>query len=465
MKIIKGDHYTSNKNTVTPDPAFYGTLTVDIKVNDGQTDSPVFPLKIDVKKNEAPANIPPVITGQSSIKIHSDESITVQFSHLKVQDPDNDYPEDFSLNVLSGPNYSLEGKKVTPSSGFTGTLAVPVTVHDGIASSPPFSLKINVEKPATLKITGQRSMITNEDSAIAIMPADLIVDDPQKTYPANYFVMIKEGNNYSAHENLLQPARDYFGTLTVPVQVSNGKQTSAVFEMSIEVSPVNDRPTIALDSSTIRYEGEMLTITPNVVISDVDDTTLLQAVISFAPEYYQAGHDVLSFEGSEFLSGFFDQEAGVLVIANQRPLADYQSTLRSIRYQFRSEGDTLPSNPTRLIRIRVSDGKDFSEEYEKTITLLENVDLFIPTGFTPNNDNANDTWVITPLDDTDSFDDAILRIYNKHGVQLFEATGFQHSWDGRINGDVLPADTYFYTIELNTAFERKLYKGVVTILR
>jgi predicted enzyme involved in methoxymalonyl-ACP biosynthesis len=40
--------------------------------------------------------------------------------------------------------------------------------------------------------------------------------------------------------------------------------------------------------------------------------------------------------------------------------------------------------------------------------------------------------------------------------------GFEQ-WDGVWNGETLPSDTYFYTIELN--YNKVRYKGTVTILR
>jgi gliding motility-associated-like protein len=95
----------------------------------------------------------------------------------------------------------------------------------------------------------------------------------------------------------------------------------------------------------------------------------------------------------------------------------------------------------------------------------EAVALDIPGGFTPNGDGTNDTWNIRSMLGNDSFNNALLRIYNKKGTLVFEATGLDQEWDGRMNGTLLPADSYFYTIDLNGAYAKTRYQGIITILR
>jgi gliding motility-associated-like protein len=48
---------------------------------------------------------------------------------------------------------------------------------------------------------------------------------------------------------------------------------------------------------------------------------------------------------------------------------------------------------------------------------------------------------------------------------MFETIGFDKEWDGRYNGELLPPDTYYYTIDLNLTYINTNYKGIVTILR
>mgnify|MGYP003684750529 FL=1 len=84
----------------------------------------------------------------------------------------------------------------------------------------------------------------------------------------------------------------------------------------------------------------------------------------------------------------------------------------------------------------------------------------IPSGFTPNNDNIHDEWVIYGLN---NFPDVIVKIYNRWGQELFSSSGYPMPWDGKYNGVDLPTATYYYVIELNES--DKVFNGTVTIKR
>ena len=86
-----------------------------------------------------------------------------------------------------------------------------------------------------------------------------------------------------------------------------------------------------------------------------------------------------------------------------------------------------------------------------------------PTAFTPNGDNANDTWHVQLLN-KDKLDQAIIKVYNKRGLLLYQANGFEKDWDATFNGERLPVDTYFYTIDIKLPYGRQTYTGVVTVL-
>jgi gliding motility-associated-like protein len=116
--------------------------------------------------------------------------------------------------------------------------------------------------------------------------------------------------------------------------------------------------------------------------------------------------------------------------------------------------------------LKVNDGKSDSEIVERNLVYGEAAAaLDIPTGFTPNGDLANDTWKIIPLKSEEQYAEALIKIYNKDGILVYESVGFETEWDGRLNGEPLPADTYFYTIDLNTSTTAGFLKGLVTILR
>ncbi len=100
-------------------------------------------IPIDVKASST-TNQAPVITSQASLSTVKDTALTLTLSNLTVSDPDNVYPADFTLNVQTGTNYTIVGTTITPATGFTGTLTVPVTVNDGNANSAVFNLTVSV---------------------------------------------------------------------------------------------------------------------------------------------------------------------------------------------------------------------------------------------------------------------------------------------------------------------------------
>src|SRR5690606_9627877 len=107
-----------------------------VTVSDGTSSSAPFPLQIQVN----PINDVPQITGQQSITIAEVQPVAINLSLLTVFDPDNDYPDDFTIAILSGPNYSITGNTVVPVPNFSGTLLVRVFVNDGVANSAIYNL-------------------------------------------------------------------------------------------------------------------------------------------------------------------------------------------------------------------------------------------------------------------------------------------------------------------------------------
>ncbi len=88
--------------------------------------------------------VPPEIVGQSAVNVNEDSSLTIDIRSLKVVDPDNNFPNDFTLEVGNGDNYSRSNQTITPTQNFNGALSVPVRVFDGTSFSNQFSLVVDV---------------------------------------------------------------------------------------------------------------------------------------------------------------------------------------------------------------------------------------------------------------------------------------------------------------------------------
>lgn len=87
-----------------------------------------------------------------------------------------------------------------------------------------------------------------------------------------------------------------------------------------------------------------------------------------------------------------------------------------------------------------------------------------PNVITPNGDNINDTFAVPCLLDTDRFPGSQVIIFNRWGDEVFRSsTPYRNNWDGRFNGQNLPADTYFYVINFGDNEPRQT--GFVMIQR
>jgi gliding motility-associated-like protein len=463
LKVSGGPNYTvTNGTTIRPSTNFQGLLAVKVTVNDGQAESDPFDLMISVS---APvANVAPVITGQQELTTFKNTAVTLRLTHLIVVDPDDPYPGDFKLIILPGQNYTVSGSAIKPANGFTGTLTATVRVNDGTDPSQPFNLIITVVEKDELRVIGQDELIIGEDSTLAVTLDLLHVNDPSGKYPAGFSVVVDAGANYTVNGSSVTPGLNFSGTLEIPVSVKNATSTSNVFKMIILVTPENDAPLfITFSKEPINFGGDgAIVLAPEAVAADPDNEVLAYAEVFIDQADFSSGKDFLGVISEGNVRSVFDPNTGILVLLGQSTIADYQDLIRRVQYQYIS--DTLPSVRTRRIHFRLNDGQDFSEIYTKVISLGETIVLDIPNVFSPNDDNANDSWVISRQSQSDRTS-VTVRVYDKRGGLVFESYSLDDPWDGRYNGENLPTDTYFYTIEIRSQANSTMKKGVVTILR
>lgn len=100
------------------------------------------------------------------------------------------------------------------------------------------------------------------------------------------------------------------------------------------------------------------------------------------------------------------------------------------------------------------------EVHDLIAVFTENADcIIIPTAISPNDDGANDTWVIQGLD---LYPEAEVEVYNRWGTLLYQSSNYQHDWGGTYEGNPLPAAVYYYVVKIS---EDEVYTGSITVLR
>ncbi len=268
-----GFNYLVEGSTVVPLKDFVGTLKVNLRVSDGIALSDLFSIDIEV----TPVNDPPVITGTSVTGMDKNTSLEIVTNQLEVEDVDNTYPDDFTITVLDGVNYTLNGNTITPVQDFLGDLTISVKVNDGTADSEPYDFTIQVEEPNVIPvITGLKEPLSmDEDEFITFKLDQFIVEDSDGDFPNGFSLIPQSGENYSLNGNIIRPDPNYYGKLNSEMVISDGEDVSEKFKFEIEVTPVNDAPKIVSQTSEFSITSfDTLEIElDDFQIEDVDNST------------------------------------------------------------------------------------------------------------------------------------------------------------------------------------------------
>lgn len=90
-------------------------------------------------------------------------------------------------------------------------------------------------------------------------------------------------------------------------------------------------------------------------------------------------------------------------------------------------------------------------------------DIYVPTGFTPNNDGKNDRFTPFPVGIKSL---TYFRVFNRWGQVIFSTRQLHDGWDGKIQGAEQPIGTYVWMIEAITNQDKVITKkGTVTLIR
>jgi len=104
----------------------------------------------------------------------------------------------------------------------------------------------------------------------------------------------------------------------------------------------------------------------------------------------------------------------------------------------------------------------FVDMENKGDVLVEQCEIIVYDGFSPNGDGVNETFIIEGLINHPNHK---VTIFNRWGNKVYEASPYLNDWDGtntfgvRVDGDKLPVGTYFYVIDPGDG--AKILKGYI----
>jgi gliding motility-associated-like protein len=118
---------------------------------------------------------------------------------------------------------------------------------------------------------------------------------------------------------------------------------------------------------------------------------------------------------------------------------------------------------TDRMRYRVCNGLNppVCDSAEIVLYVLPAEPPIIPSGFSPNEDNINDFFVIENIKE---YSNPKITIINRWGNEVWAGQPYRDNWNGiNRNNEPLPAGTYFYLLELGP--DLPIYRGFIVIQR
>lgn len=90
--------------------------------------------------------------------------------------------------------------------------------------------------------------------------------------------------------------------------------------------------------------------------------------------------------------------------------------------------------------------------------------VYVPTGFTPNNDGLNDIFKIKIIGEAAVHH---LKIYNRWGHLIYDDPDMKRNWNGKLKGIDLPNGVYVWILGVTDTYHKKYFahKGLITLIR
>jgi gliding motility-associated-like protein len=162
----------------------------------------------------------------------------------------------------------------------------------------------------------------------------------------------------------------YADSITARAQLS-GKCRSGFSESDLAYAIVefNIPTSLSGPADTLFYyeNGGNAPIEPDILISDPDDSVLVEAVIKIVGNYLMF-EDSLVFTSGNNITGSLDQGSGTMTLVGFSSLLNYQNALAGVSYYNKSED---PSEDVRLVMFTVKDTVDWSDTLYVPIKVIK----------------------------------------------------------------------------------------------
>ncbi|OQX98678.1 MAG: hypothetical protein B6I24_04665 [Bacteroidetes bacterium 4572_128] len=413
------------------------------KVFDGELYSVSYSMKIDVNAvNDAPefALLNPNMDADEDFE--NEIYTNLYLNNTPLDETNQDVTYSIEPNISDIVNLEINeftGKIIfTSIENANGTQEFTITADDGQSENNTFSQTL------TLVIEP-----VNDAPVFTSVPVESALEDDLYTYNLSATDIEDETLNFSVTENLPEflslngnvlsgtPTNEYVGSNKIIVIVSDSEGANVEQEFNLYVANTNDAPVFVENEEFDIYENSFEGTTVGIVYAEDEDKgqSLTFSIDSATNVIGQ--RDIQVFK--------IDAFTGEISVLNSSEL-DYETQDKFELNVIVKDGDftnPLEANATVVINVL-----DMTEHFD--VNKIENC-------FTPDGDNVNDIWRIANYNQYKACD---LKIFNSWRGIIFEGKA-NEEWDGTYEGDALPTDTYYYTIECSD----DVHSGFITIFK
>lgn len=313
--------YTSASATgtlrYTPVPNAFGTATISVTVNDGESVNNTITRTFTVTVNSV--NDGPTISSiPSRIMVRNTTSPAIPFTindietaaaSLTVTRASSNTTLLPLTGIVLGGSGSNRTVTLAPAANQTGTANVTITVSDGsLTASSIIALTVNAQNTAPT-ITTVTAQSISEDQMTAAIPftigdPELLLENLTVTASSNNATLLPTdalilGGSGAMRSITLKPAPNQFGNAIVTLTVNDGQSTnsSTSTTFSLTVQSVNDAPTLSdvsdLTLSMNQNSGDLA-----FTVSDIDHSAELIVVTATSSNVSLIPHSAILFQGT-----------------------------------------------------------------------------------------------------------------------------------------------------------------------
>ncbi|MEJ5992767.1 Ig-like domain-containing protein, partial [Ramlibacter sp. PS3R-8] len=259
----------------TPDPDFTGAATFEYTVSDGQGNTDIATVTVNVTA----AQDPPTANADAFSTVE-DTPVSITTASLVANDTDPDAGDTLTVTGVGNPvggTVALVGGNVTftPAADFTGTATFDYTISDGNGGISTTTVSVNVLPVQEPPSAANDVVGTTEDTPLTIAPATLLGNDTDAD-AGNVLSITAVGNAVGGSVAIVggnvvfTPAANFTGAATFEYTVSDGQGGTDTGTVTVNVTPVQDAPTAVADTVTTAEDTPVTMTVASLLANDTD---------------------------------------------------------------------------------------------------------------------------------------------------------------------------------------------------